>query len=198
MHILSSHYPSNQARESTTWSVALGALFILTGVTAIAAPVATSVGLAYLLGALFLICGLAQLVYAVRLFRQDKNIWRFLMSALLIVSGAITLRNPIIGTAGITLTLTFYLFMSAFTRWMISDTLRPHKGWIPLFLGSVISFGLGVYLIVTFPVNSLIVPGIFFGVDMVFFGTTLLTLEFSMRRMQRIEQTEIEHERHAA
>ena len=116
------------------------------------------------------------------------------MATLLVVSGIVTLRNPLVGAAGITLTLSFYLFMSAFTRWIIASAVRPAKGWIAIALSSFITFGLGAFLIATLPVTSLFVPGVFLGVDLLFFGAVLLSFGVSARKLQRMEELESEPE----
>ena len=52
----------NEDHPSPAWSIGLGVLFVLSGVVAIGVPVVTSIGLVYVMGALFIICGIAQLI----------------------------------------------------------------------------------------------------------------------------------------
>lgn len=177
------------ARMSWEWLTGMGVFLILIGVVALAAPVASSIGLAWLIGALFLASGIAQFVHAIWSIRESGTVSRFLLAALAMVAGAITMRNPVAGTMGVTLALCFYLFASAMGKWLLASELRPAKGWGLLFGSSLVSLALGVVLIVSFPVTSLLAPGLFFGIDMLFYGASCVATAFTFRRIeQRMDQ----------
>lgn len=165
------------------WTIALGILFVITGIIALAVPVTTSVALGALLGVLFLVNGVAQLVHAIRFTGQGGDLFRYLSSLLFVAAGVLALRNPVAGAAGITLILAFFLFASSFARWMLASDIRPEKGWVMLFASALVSFALGVFLVASLPAASLTVPGILFGIDMVIFGGTLIGAAMQARKV---------------
>jgi uncharacterized membrane protein HdeD (DUF308 family) len=74
-------------------------------------------------------------------------------------------------------------------KWLFASELRPAKGWGWLFASALVSLTLGVLLIVSFPASSLIVPGIFFGIDLIFYGSSCVGTAFTLRKVEsRIEQ----------
>lgn len=181
----SSHYfpeGSTATRYHGEWLIAIGALLMLLGVVAIAAPIGSSVTLAWLMGALFLATGIAQFVSACWLIRESGRISRFLLSALAIVAGVISMRNPVAGAMGVTLALAFYLIASSVGKFLMAFEIKPAKGWGLLLVSSAVSLILGVILIAAFPTDSLMVPGLFFGIDLIFFGASLVSFAFVLRK----------------
>ena len=185
-------------RTPYTWEVptVMGAFLILFGVIALAAPVATSIGLAWLLGVLFIASGIVQFLHAFRFLNQPGKVSRFLLAALSLAAGIVTVRNPIAGTTGITLVLALYLLVGAMGRGLLAAELRPRREWGWMFVSSLISLALGVFLIVTLPVGSLVVPGVFFGVDLIFYGAAIIGLGMRLRRAEH-EMPEEERQRAA-
>lgn len=159
---------------SWAWQAALGALLILCGAVALATPIATSVTLAWLLGGLILASGLIQFVHALRFTQYPGSASRFSLSALSILVGLLMIRNPMGGMVGITLILGFFLLMGGILKTAVALELRPHKGWGWVFFSALSSLILGTWLVATFPTTSLVAPGIFFGIDMIFFGSALI------------------------
>ncbi len=199
--LINTHRNSPAGSEHPTvysweWPIGIGIFLIILGIVALAAPIATSVALAWLVGVLFISSGIAQLIHAFRCARERGTTGRFLLSALSIAAGIVIMRNPFLGTIGITMVLAFYLLVGAVGKWFLASDMRPAKGWGLLFVSSMISLVLGILLIVTLPATSLIVPGIFLGVDFIFYGSSLITFAFIARKaMHRL--TEFEQRRAA-
>jgi uncharacterized membrane protein HdeD (DUF308 family) len=176
--------PYRHSNYSWKGLIALGILMVILGIIALNIPVASSIGLAWMMGALFFANGVIQFIHSIRYRNTSGTVGRFLLSALSLVAGLIVLRNPVSGTMGITLALTFFLLVESVGKWMLAADLRPNRGWGWLFFSSAVSFLLGMYLIATFPVNSLIVPGIFFGIDLIFYGMACIGLANVARKIE--------------
>jgi uncharacterized membrane protein HdeD (DUF308 family) len=178
--------------ESTSlrWGlpVFFGAFLVMLGVVAIAIPIATTVGISWALGLLLVVSGAAQLIQAFRFPSTRGWVSRFLLATISIVAGIIVVRNPIAGAIGMTLALGFYLLVNAVGRGLLALEFKEISGRGWLVFSSLISFCLGVYVIATFPISSLIVPGTLFGVDLIFYGFSTVTLA------RGLHKTEIELE----
>lgn len=167
--------------RADTGLVALGTTLAILGVLAIVAPVFTSLSLGVLLGVVLVASGIAQFVH---LFRgregATRAIGHSLLATLSIVVGVLAFRDPVLGASGITLALTIFLFMSAFAKWSLASAQRPSRGRTWLRASSIVSLVLAAFLLMTFPMNSIVVPGVFLGVDLVFYGVTLVSLSAAL------------------
>jgi uncharacterized membrane protein HdeD (DUF308 family) len=151
-------------------------------VIGLAAPFATSLALATVIGALLLATGIIQMIHAVRFAESPGRVSNFLFAVLAVVGGALILRSPVLGASSVTAVIAFYLLLGGCSKLMLAIDVNPMKGSGFLFVSSLISLLLGVVLIVTFPVTSLFVPGIFFGVDLLVVGGAMLGFGISLRK----------------
>lgn len=182
-------FGANAPRFSWEGLVGLGALLVILGSIALFAPVMTTMGLSVMMGVLFLASGIAQLAHAFRYIREKGKFTRFLLAGLSLVAGVMVLRNPVVGAVAITTVTAIYLLVSAVGRGILAFEIKPETGWGSLLFSAVISFVLGAYLLASFPTLSLVVPGIFFGVDLVVFGISLVAFAMNVRRLgKRIDQ----------
>lgn len=180
-------------------TIAAGILLSVLGLMALFAPMATSVGVAVALGVILLVAGVVQLVHAWQGRHLKTGRWsRPILALLSLAAGAIILRSPFGGVIAITLMITFYLFATAGAQFAMALETKPLKGWGWLVASSIVSFVLGVYLFATFPTTSLVIPGIFFGVDLLFYGSSLIGLGIAVGRIGRAEHEREHIEKKAA
>lgn len=178
MNISESH---KDTRYTWEWAIGLGVLMMIFGVIGIAAPFATSITLAWMIGALLLASGVAQLVHAIRFAKVPGRVGNFLYAVITLVAGALVFRNPIAGTIGITAIIAFYLIVGGIAKIMLSAEYPLHRG--AMWVSAVLSIALGTILFVTFPTTSLFVPGLFFGIDLLFFGGSTIGFALEIRKL---------------
>jgi uncharacterized membrane protein HdeD (DUF308 family) len=183
-------------RPAWQWAVALGFFLIVLGVVAIAVPLATTVGLVVVFGAILLASGTAQLIHAFQFSGFRGRVSHFLLPVLSIIAGILTFRYPVAGAVSLTMIMTFYLLLSGFSRMSLALELRPTRGWSFILLSSIFSVALGAILLATFPVSSLLVPGLFFGVDLLFFGSSFVGYAMDLKsaggkELQEIKKHEV-------
>jgi uncharacterized membrane protein HdeD (DUF308 family) len=156
---------------------------IILGVFAIALPIATSIGVALLIGWLVVFDGLAQLVHAFQSKGVGHIVWKLLVAVLYLVAGAYLLGHPAVGAVGLTLVLGIFLCAEAVadvvayfatsksdrSRWMLAD--------------GIITLVLGFMIWNRWPVGSLWVIGTLVGVSMVMSGITRLMMVLAIRRV---------------
>src|SRR5689334_9677463 len=98
----------------------LGISLIVLGMLALFYPITTSMAAAVLLGVVLILSGIAQLVHlGYDAAPRKGRIAQGLISVFSFIGGVIAIRNPIAGAAGLTLTLTFFLFISAVGKFML-------------------------------------------------------------------------------
>jgi uncharacterized membrane protein HdeD (DUF308 family) len=167
------------------WLVVAGICFIALGVIAYAWPVLSTISLTIALGIVFAVGGLVRLIQAIRLWQHIGTGWRVFDAILSLAAGVVLLRYPASGMVGLTIAMIFYFFMSAVTKGSIAFATRPLPGSGWAFVSAIASLALGIYMIATFPVSALWVPGALLGIEFVVYGVSLIGVGFSFRKMHR-------------
>lgn len=168
-------------RYTWEWAIGLGVLMMIFGIIGIAAPFATSVTLAWMIGILLLAAGVTQLVHAIRFAKEPGRVGNFLYAIITLVAGILVFRNPVAGTVGITAVIAFYLIVGGISKIMLSAEYPLHRG--AMLVSAILSIVLGAILLVTFPTTSLFVPGLFFGIDLLFFGGSTIGFALELRKI---------------
>ncbi len=165
------------------WVLGLGIVLIVVGTAAIAAPWVASVASAVAVGVLLLMGGSAQLVGAFWTRDWSGFFLSLLIGVVYAVLGLMFLRAP--GDALLVLTLLLACGLMVGGLFRIIGTLMyrfPHWGW-PL-VGGIINLLLGVYIYSFWPIDSLIVIGLFVGIDLIFTGWTWVMLAFAIKNLK--------------
>jgi len=166
------------------WILFFGILYLILGLIAFLMPVASSIALAATMGALLAISGVIQLFHAVQLRHESGSGGRFFQSILALVAGGLMLIYPGVGIFSIAITLAFYFFLSAFSKWVMAYSVRPNKGWGWILTSSICSFILGAYIVASLPVSALWVPGTLLGIDFVVAGLSLIRVSTELRHLK--------------
>lgn len=166
---------------SKGWLITFGAILILLGAIVLFVPVATTMGLAYLMAGALVVSGVVEMIHSFRVRKESGSWVRFLFSALAIIAGAVILRSPFAGMVTITLMLAIYFLVGGVAKGILAASLQGIRGRGWLIFGSIVSIFLGLYTFFTLPVMSLVLPGLLLGVDLVAYGVSMLGLGFSRR-----------------
>src|SRR5262249_47331142 len=169
-------------RGNWGWILALGIILIVVGTLAIAMPLAASLASAVAFGALFLVGGIAQLVGAFWTRDWSGFFLSLLMGVVYVVLGLMFLRHPGEALMAMSLFLACALMISGLFRIIGSLMYRfPQWGWT--LVGGVISLLLGIYIYALWPLDSLIIIGLFVGIDMIFTGWTWIALALAVKNL---------------
>jgi uncharacterized membrane protein HdeD (DUF308 family) len=162
-------------RRASGWLFFLGVLLIIFGMVALIAPVFATVGIVFFYGWLLLLAGVAQAFAAFATRRWGGFFLHLLMGLIDIVIGVLFLRHWDVGAEILTLFLIVAFLVGGVFRLVVSLSLRfPNWGWT--FLSGVITLALGVYLWALFPLVSFTIPGLFLGIQMLFYGWSAVML----------------------
>lgn len=155
--------------------IVLGIVLILLGGISMAAPLMVTIEIAWWMGVLLIVSGVAQVIHIYKHDPMRSRVGRIFLSALSIITGLLVMRDPLTGAYVITLLMAFYFIAAAIARIALAFERRrgAGKGW--LVLSSIISLVLGVYLISTLSTSSMVIPGLFLGVDFIFYGIAFIT-----------------------
>jgi uncharacterized membrane protein HdeD (DUF308 family) len=165
------------------WLLALGIILVVVGTIAIGMPLLTSLATALTIGALLLVGGVTQLVGAFWTRDWSGFFLMLLMGVLYVVVGLLFLRSPGEALLALTLLLACSLMVSGVLRIVGSLMYRfPHWGWI--FFGGILNLILGILIWQQWPL-SLLVIGLFVGIDMIWSGWTWIMLALRLKNLPR-------------
>ena len=99
------HSPATFVKQSVGWSIALGVLMILTGLLAIASPLAAGIEVNVLVAWLLVFSGCAHLAFAWSRRSAGGFLWELLLGLVYAFTGGYLLVHPAVGLASLTIAL---------------------------------------------------------------------------------------------
>jgi uncharacterized membrane protein HdeD (DUF308 family) len=155
------------------WVRALGIAWIAFGVLAIAMPLAASIAIELLVGALLLVGGVAQTAQVFRLHGWGGRVLALCLGILYAVAGLILLAFPLGGLITLTIVLAAYFFAGGLTKLVLAFRLRAAEGRGGFLVSGVLGLVLGMMLWLGFPSTAAWAIGTLVGIDMIFGGFAL-------------------------
>lgn len=166
-----------------------GALLLILGSLAIIIPVVFSFGVVLTIAVLLCIAGIIQIFRAIKL-RKGKHS-HFLPSLLLgiveLLLGTAILVYPARGLLFLTVLLIGYFILAGIIKIIFALNLKPLKAWGWVFFSGLLSLLFAFLLIHFWPNTAAFTIGILFGVNMIFFGFSLIFAGIFARSIEEID-----------
>ena len=159
-----------------------GVVMIIAGVLAIVAPFVAGVSVTIMLGAMLLVGGAAQCFLAFKAGAFGKGLLVFLVGALTVVAGFLTLKEPVTALASLTLLLASYFVVAGIFECIGAFSARPEQGWGWLLFSGAVSILLGIMLWRQFPFSGVWAVGTLVGVRLIFSGVALFSIGGAVRK----------------
>jgi uncharacterized membrane protein HdeD (DUF308 family) len=170
-----------ELRRSSGWLLFLGILLIVLGTLSLIAPLFATAGLIVFYGWILLFAGVGQAITAVASMRWGGFFLHLLMGLVDIVLGLFFLRHWALAASVLTLLLIAGFLVGGMFRLVTAFSLRfPNWGWSVL--SGFITFAVGIILWADWPWDSLTIPGLFLGIQMLFYGWSAVMLALAARR----------------
>lgn len=180
-----------RARKQWWLSLIFGILLVLSGITAIAYPFVTSLGVVMVLGILLIVSGIFTIIGAFWAGRWSALLLQVLVGVLYVMAGMAIRDAPIESTALLTMfTAAFFIVVGIF-RIVVSLIERfPQWGWA-LFNG-VVTLLAGIIIYDSYPISALWVIGLLVGLELLLNGWTWIMLSLVIRKLphQEVKTTE--------
>jgi uncharacterized membrane protein HdeD (DUF308 family) len=178
----------DQVRRSWGWLLVFGILLIVLGMTCIGkAQIATTFSI-LALGWVLCISGVLWLVNSFYAFSWHGFFLYLLNAIIRIVTGYLLIRHPDAGAQGVTLLLATLFMVGGLFRGVGASVIQfPRWGWT-VFSG-LVSFGLGIYLLATWPAATTYFIGVVIGVDLIFDGASLVGFASAIHSLPAMQQS---------
>ena len=169
-------------RDKSGWIVALGVVYVVAGLIALGSVVLATVVTVFVVGIMMLIAGVAEVINAFQIKTWGKFLLWLLLGVLYIIAGFITFENPLFAAALLTLFLGFALIASGIMRIVLGFSMKTEMPWVAVVLSGLITFLLGLIIVIHWPVSGLYILGIFLGIDLIFAGAGWIAVGLGLRR----------------
>jgi uncharacterized membrane protein HdeD (DUF308 family) len=169
-------------RAKWGWIVALGVLYTVAGFIALGSVMMATVASVFLVGVMMLIAGVGEVVGAFQMKSWGKFILWMLLGALYIVAGFSAFENPLLAAAFLTLLLGAALVASGIVRVFLAFSMKAQTMWVWALISGLITLLLGVVILAHWPISSLYILGLFLGIDLIFAGTSWISIGLGLRQ----------------
>jgi uncharacterized membrane protein HdeD (DUF308 family) len=177
-----------QVRRSWGWFLIFGILLAILGLASIVkAETATTFSI-LALGWVLIVSGAIWLANSFFAYSWHGFFLYLLNAILRVVTGYLLIRHPNAGAEGVTLLLATLFIVGGLFRTIGASVIQfPRWGWT-VFSG-LVSIGLGIYLLVTWPAATTYFVGIVIGVDLLFDGGSLIGFASAIHSLPKVQES---------
>jgi len=169
-------------RSKWGWILALGIVYVIVGFIALGSIVTATAASVFIVGIMMVIAGVAEVINAFQIKTWGKFVLWLILGALYILAGFMTIQNPLLAAAFLTLLLGGTLAISGIMRVILAFSMKEGTTWIWPVLSGAVTLLLGIIILYRWPVSSLYVLGLFLGIDLVIAGASWISVSLGLRK----------------
>jgi len=162
--------------------MAIGIVAIVIGCIAILVPAVASVGTAIFIGWILVIVGAFMVAGAFMAHSLGSVILRLFWALLTVIVGLWLIVEPHNGTLTLTLVLGIYFLFMGLTRIAVAFAARGQEGAGIVGLSGIAGLLIGILVLAKFPSSADWAIGLLVGIDLLFYGMTLLAVRAAVNR----------------
>jgi len=174
------------ANRASRWLIASAAVVFVCGVLAIVLPLTFSVGVAELLGWLFVFAAGAHLIFGIH-FGSGTLAWHAFVAALYGLAAINLLINPLLGVVLLALVVGILLIVEGIVEIVLFFVLREYRHAVWILIDGVVTLVLGVLACAHWPPASLELVQYLVGISFISSGISRLLLGFAIRVVEPTE-----------
>ncbi len=168
-------------RRNTTLFLVQAALMIAAGVVALVYPLLSTIAVTLILGWMLIFSGVIQAITVIA-NRRLPHFWlQFISAVLSIVVGLIFVRNPGVAVATLALLLVIFFFVEGVAKVVLALSIRPLPNWGWVLASGIIGILIGGWLLMN-PALSILVLGLFIGIQLISEGIAIGWMALSLRK----------------
>ncbi len=175
---------TDQQVVSSKWLSAIAVFMIVLGIIAIAFPLFATIASTLVFGWVFIVAGIAQIIYAFQSKGIGKFVWKLILGALYLLAGIIVMVNPLEGVLAFTLVLGITIFVQGMIQVILAFQMRrisSNWGWI--LASGIVGIICGIFVWSSFPFSAAWLIGTLIGVNLLFDGIWMLAPHSVQRRV---------------
>jgi uncharacterized membrane protein HdeD (DUF308 family) len=171
----------HEVKKRSGWTIFMGVLSAALGLFLIAYPMATATITTVLLGWTLIFVGVAQFVFALHSQTPGSFFLKLLGGVLYGITGVALAFAPLAGVEALTALLGTLLLVQAGLATVTAFQVRPLDGWGWYLFDAIVSFALGMLIIVKWPSSSVWAIGTLVGTAVVMGGISRTVVASKIR-----------------
>ena len=175
--------PGELVKKATGWFIAIGVLFIVLGIFAIAEPFAAGLGVTLLVGWLLVIGAVAHFIAAFKGSGAKHVVLQLLVGIVYLIGGLYFLTHTIMGVGTLTLLLSGVILAEGVLEILAYFRLRNMHAASWLLINGVVTLLLGGLIWFHWPSSSVWAIGTLVGVNLLMTGISRLMLGLAARKL---------------
>jgi uncharacterized membrane protein HdeD (DUF308 family) len=170
-----------ETKKRSSWSIFMGVLSAALGLFLIAYPMATATITTVLLGWTLIFVGITQFVFALHSQTPGNFFLKLLGGVLYGITGVALAFAPLAGVEALTALLGTLLLVQAGLATVTAFQVRPLDGWGWYLFDAIVSFALGMLIIIKWPSSSVWAIGTLVGTAVVMGGISRTVVASKIR-----------------
>ena len=175
-----------QIKQNWGWFLALGIVFVLAGLAAIAFPLLSTIATKIALGWIFLAGGVLMILHAFSASGWRGFLLGLLIGILYVVAGGWLAFFPFTGIITLTILLAALFLAEGVLEVIMAFRVRPHEGWAWLLLSGLVAVAVGVMIAMQLPSSAAWAIGMLTGINLLMTGASFIALALAGRRSQAV------------
>ncbi|MBM9593503.1 HdeD family acid-resistance protein [Roseitranquillus sediminis] len=173
--------PPPPSRFDWLLTLLMGLVLILGGFMALANPFAATLTVTVVASAAFVVAGAMQLWLAFRGGETGARAVAAALGVLLILFAVSLVAQPFAGILSLTILVAAFFLAAGLVRIWLASRRRESSGWGWLLASGLVSAALGLIIFFALPEGSLVLLGIFLGVELLASGAAAVALALAAR-----------------
>lgn len=173
-------------KKQRTYYIILGILFAFAGIVCLFRPIVSSWVISIFMGSLFIAGGII-LILTTLFFKNLQSIWSIILELLLgiayIFLGYEFLKNPQVGVITLAFFIGFMFLIAGIMRIIIAYSNKGYPGMGLFIFTGIIEILLAVFLIISWPENSIILISTFLGVQFICNSADYFTISSYIKKI---------------
>lgn len=162
------------------WLLALGVIFIILGIIALGSPYALTLAVDFMIGWIFVICGIISIVSAFFSGNWGRFLLVLLSGVIFLIAGILLLANPLKGVLTLTLILAGFLLVEGIFKIIYSFQMKSAQNWGWVLASGIVSLVLAMLIWAQWPASIGII-GLLVGFYILFSGLSMVMLSLAAR-----------------
>jgi uncharacterized membrane protein HdeD (DUF308 family) len=170
-----------EVRQHANWFIALGVVFIIGGVFAIAMPLYSSIAVAIVVGWTLIIVGALQVIQSWSIRTWGGFIWQLVIGLIILAGGISMIVDPIVATLTLTLLVGAIFIAKGIVQLILGFQFRPNANWGWIVAAGVLAVILGLMILAQWPLTGVWVLGTLAGISLIFSGWSYVMIAIAGR-----------------
>ena len=175
-------------QESFGWKIAVGVLIIILGIMAIIArPLFAALAIERLLGWIFVVGGIVQLIHSFQTYRAGPFFLRLVLSILYAIAGGLLLQHqPVLeGDLFLHLLVGILFLIDGIIRVILAFQLKPASNWRWVLASGIVTLMLGIFISSQWPSTAFWVIALLVGIGLFVNGLSTIMVSMADRHTLR-------------